>query len=90
MKGLECVYYDTSKPSDRFTHPMSLSYDSNGLTASIPLRYAIMHACLRPATLRLHSGFLGVVLSACPQYSRVRTRIYHGSNMELQYHLSKP
>lgn len=72
---------------------MKLNFKSqvtiNLFAASLPFRYSSMHLCLKSgkSNLKLNNSVIEVIMSAFPRYSRVRTKIHYGSNMELQYQL---
>jgi hypothetical protein len=84
------IYYDIVKPEEKMPMPgLNFMLTLAGFTSALPIRYSSMHFCLKTGSrnLALNNAVLGKVMNAFPQYSRVRTRLHYGSDMELQYQL---
>lgn len=59
-------------------------------TACLPMRCSAMHICLKEGMgnhLALNNAILGFSLKRLPVYTRVRTRLHYGSDIEFQHHL---
>jgi len=93
MKGLNFVVYDNMKVGEEVENPMSWisSLSVMDVVLSMPIRFSSMHFCLkaRKKTLALFNSLLGMSSSLLPQYTRVRTRLHGGSDIELQYQLQR-
>eukprot|EP00980_Cylindrotheca_fusiformis_P014756 scaffold4024_cov85-Cylindrotheca_fusiformis.AAC.3 len=57
--------------------------------ASVPCRYSSTHICLKRGkdNLALNNALVASVTRMVSHYTRVRTRLHYGSDMELQYTL---
>lgn len=91
MKGLVGIFYDSAKPRDsKVNLSLSSQLTANFVAASIPFRHTSVHVCLKESigSPTLNSSLLGLMMKyTFPKYSRVRTRVHYGSDMELLYHL---
>eukprot|EP00980_Cylindrotheca_fusiformis_P014757 scaffold4024_cov85-Cylindrotheca_fusiformis.AAC.4 len=92
MKGGVGVYYDTIKPGERLLQTMSLTSRLSIIsffTEALPFRFSSFHICLkaRKGTMAVNQSLIGVIINGFSRYSRVRTRLHYGSDMELQYQL---
>eukprot|EP00980_Cylindrotheca_fusiformis_P001058 scaffold291_cov92-Cylindrotheca_fusiformis.AAC.5 len=68
---------------------MSEHIEILGFVTSLPCRYSSIHVCLKTGkdTLVLNNAVVACATRMFPRYSRVRTRLHYGSDMELQYEL---
>lgn len=93
MKGLNFVVYDNMRPEEKVENPTNWlsSLSVMDVVTSMPIRFSSMHFCLkaRKETLAVFNSLLGMSSSLLPLYSRVRTRLHGGSDMELQYQLKR-
>ncbi|CAJ1937748.1 unnamed protein product [Cylindrotheca closterium] len=91
MKGLVGVYFDASKPGENIAIPGFNSFLTiMSFTCSLPMRYSAAHLCVKgedKGNLALNNAILGFAMNAYPQSTRVRSRLHHGSTIELQYQL---
>lgn len=88
-KGMVGIYYDTIRHGQKMS---SFSFTQQVATsrfgAAIPYRHSSMHICLKPGKAELNDGMVSFIMKhAFPEYSRVRTKLHYGSDMELHYHL---
>eukprot|EP00980_Cylindrotheca_fusiformis_P012514 scaffold3074_cov108-Cylindrotheca_fusiformis.AAC.1 len=90
-RGNVLVYYDTAQPGNNAMHRLKMSEQIEILdfTASVPCRYSGFHVCLKTGkdTLALNNAVVACATRIIPRYTRVRTRLHYGSDMELQYKL---
>jgi len=89
-KGLVSVYYDVAKPGEQIPMPrLSFMMTILNFTASLPMRYSAMHICLKTGigNAAVNNAILGFSLKKFSQYSRARTLMHYGSDIELQYSL---
>jgi len=92
MKGLVVVYYDVAEElEEEFCMPeLNFLKKVMDFVSVIPVRYSAMHNCLRRRKgnlAQLNGLILRMQLRSCPLYSRVRSRIHIGNDMELQNQL---
>jgi len=89
MKGVVYVFYDITKIDDMPTLPsLNLSVALADMIECLPVRFTAVHFCLKSRIGNLPNLFdpmLKVIWNLASQYSRVRTKLHYGSDLELQY-----
>eukprot|EP00980_Cylindrotheca_fusiformis_P019307 scaffold6632_cov102-Cylindrotheca_fusiformis.AAC.2 len=90
-RGTVFIYYDTAQPGNNVIHQIKMSeyMEFMGFFTSLPCRYSSRHVCLKTQkdTLMVNTAIVACATRMIPLYTRVRTRIHYGSDMELQYTL---
>eukprot|EP00980_Cylindrotheca_fusiformis_P030013 scaffold24188_cov98-Cylindrotheca_fusiformis.AAC.1 len=90
-RGAVIIYYDTAQPGNNVIHRLKISehIEVLGFVNAIPCRYSGRHFCLKTGkdTLALNNAVVACATRIIPLYTRVRTRLHYGSDMELQYTL---
>eukprot|EP00980_Cylindrotheca_fusiformis_P019693 scaffold6870_cov121-Cylindrotheca_fusiformis.AAC.20 len=90
-RGTVYIYYDTAQPRNNAIHRLKMSEHIKILDflGSLPCRYSSNHLCLKKGkdSLSLNKAIVTVASRMETLYSRVRTRLHCGSDMELQYKL---
>ena len=58
-------------------------------TNSLPMRFSSIQCCMKSGkgSMALNNAILGIMMTIYPPYTRIRTRLHYGSDMELQYKL---
>ncbi|CAJ1967222.1 unnamed protein product [Cylindrotheca closterium] len=93
MKGFVFVFYDISKDDQLPSMPsIDLSLASIDMIMSIPIRFSATHYCLKARTEKLgvfNSVFKLIFKTSgdTQSYSKVRSRMHYGSDIELLYQL---
>lgn len=91
-KGIVLMYLDTPRPEEEDLYPESDTSVHKLLdaTLSLPLRSSACHYLLKQAdnaSQMFENSLLSFTVGGLSLYSRVRTRIHHGTIMELKYKL---
>eukprot|EP00980_Cylindrotheca_fusiformis_P001056 scaffold291_cov92-Cylindrotheca_fusiformis.AAC.3 len=90
-RGTVFIFYDTAQPGNNVLHQLKMSeyIEFMAFLTSLPCRYSSRHVCLktRKDTLKLNNAVVACATRVIPLYTRVRTRLHYGSDMELQYTL---
>eukprot|EP00980_Cylindrotheca_fusiformis_P001060 scaffold291_cov92-Cylindrotheca_fusiformis.AAC.7 len=90
-RGNVLVYYDTAQPGSNAIHRLQISehIEIMEFLASVPCRYSSNHLCLKTGkdSLSLNNAIVACTTRMFSRYSRVRTRLHYGNDMELQYKL---
>jgi len=87
-KGLVLVFYDNTKIDDVPTVPtLGLTVALMDMVKCLPIRFTAFHLCMktRHGKLNLFDPLTKVVCNIMEEYTRVRTKLHYGSDLELQY-----
>jgi len=90
MKGVCVILYDLKEPGENYVAPrLDFLLSACTVFATFPLRYSAIHVCLKPArgNLSFTNSVLRNTFNLLPSYSRVRTRLHYGTDIEVQYYL---